>query len=186
MAQGAHLARPEIRHPDAVIGEVGVGDQPLAVPAETPVPRVEGHQRVLRTGVDVDAAHSVRPVHERQLPPMGHPRLMRDPLRRTAGVEASIAGAVPIHHPHPVIQRTGIEEQRRVLRMELLMADGVPPQDGFPLPGDGVDDSKACLGTFIELHRPPAIVPTQRGGPHRRPDHAVLAHRDAAEGGELL
>ncbi|MEZ4681073.1 MAG: hypothetical protein R2932_43360 [Caldilineaceae bacterium] len=65
---------------------------------------------------------------------------MGDPFTGSALVEATVAAAVAVDHPHAVGEWTGVKEQVVVIRAKLHVRNRVAAQDDLALAALRVDD----------------------------------------------
>ena len=135
LERGRHSrsAVPPPGHVDDVqarVRERRVAHDPRAAVVGDRVPRGKGRELPHRAGIDVHRLHPVRPVDERELARAGDPALVRDPLHPVlARIGIAVVRAVAADHPHPVRERARVEEQVRVVRMELRVPDRVALED---------------------------------------------------------
>ena len=137
-------------------------------------------------GDEVDQPHAARPIDEGDGAFTWQPDLVRDPLHSVFTlVDAPIAAAVAADGPDAVGERASVEDEIVVVRAELRMADRVALEHDAGFARARIDQDEARDLAGLDRDRPPVAAGGQRGGAHRGADHALLAHLDRTEIGEL-
>lgn len=108
-----------IKHLYADVREICNGDHTSAVGRCDGMPGVEIRRGPYDTGIHMHRPHAFGPVHEAHFACAWDPGLVSEPFPRRPLKQATAAGTIPVHDPHTVLERTGVEEQVRIVRTKL-------------------------------------------------------------------
>ncbi len=93
------------------------------------MPRVKAAHAPFYACVNLNGAHAMRPIRNRQFTPARNPRLMRNPLPWRTLIETTVVAAIALDYPNTVGEWPRIKQQIVVIGAELQMRHRVTLQD---------------------------------------------------------